>query len=69
MTPTSCFTKCRLHGREREMRRVTELLLSDEASCCDVYSVVPIVGPAGVGKTSLAQHIFGDGGHQLEVRH
>uniref|UniRef100_K3Y569 Uncharacterized protein n=2 Tax=Setaria italica TaxID=4555 RepID=K3Y569_SETIT len=47
MTPTSCFTKCRLHGREREMRRVTELLLSDEASCCDVYSVVPIVGPAG----------------------
>nr|TKW05394.1 hypothetical protein SEVIR_7G172650v2 [Setaria viridis] len=60
MTPTSCFTKCRLHGRERDMRRVTELLLSDEASCSDVYSVVSIVGPAGVGKTSLAQHIFGD---------
>jgi hypothetical protein len=40
------------------MRRVTEMLLSDEASCCDVYSVVPIVGPAGVGKTSVAQHIY-----------
>ncbi|RLM75535.1 hypothetical protein C2845_PM15G14150 [Panicum miliaceum] len=60
MTPTSCLMKCRLHGRERDMRRVTEMLLSDEASCCDVYSVVPIVGPAGVGKTSLAQHIYND---------
>nr|CAB3487620.1 unnamed protein product [Digitaria exilis] len=60
MTPSSCLMKCRLHGRERDLRRVTELLLSDEASCCDVYSAVPIVGPAGVGKTSLAQHIFND---------
>lgn len=60
MTPTSCLTKCRLYGRERDVSRVTDLLLSDEASCSDVYSVVPIVGPAGVGKTSLAQHIYGD---------
>ncbi|CAN6235606.1 unnamed protein product [Urochloa humidicola] len=61
MTPTSCLTKCRLHGREQDVKRVTQLLSSDEATCCDVvYSVVPIVGPAGVGKTSLAQHIYNE---------
>ncbi|KAL6903514.1 hypothetical protein ACP4OV_004327 [Aristida adscensionis] len=60
MTPTSCLMKCRLHGRERDKRQVTELLLSDEANCCGVYSVVPVVGPAGVGKTSLVQHIYND---------
>ncbi|KAF8704140.1 hypothetical protein HU200_031631 [Digitaria exilis] len=52
MTPSSCLMKCRLHGREWDLRRVTEMLLSDEESCCDVFSVVPIVGPAGVGKTT-----------------
>lgn len=60
ITPTSCLMKCRLHGRERDKRRVTELLLSDEANCCSVYSVVPVVGPAGVGKTSLVQHIYNE---------
>ncbi|CAD6263072.1 unnamed protein product [Miscanthus lutarioriparius] len=60
MTPTSGLMKCRLHGRERDRRQVVELLLSGEANCYDVYSVVPIVGPAGVGKTSLAQHIYND---------
>ncbi|CAL5026478.1 unnamed protein product [Urochloa decumbens] len=60
MTPTSCLTKCRLHGRERDMSRVTQMLLSNEANCCDVYSVVPIVGPGAVGKTSLAQHIYNE---------
>ena len=62
MTPTSGLMKCRLHGRERDRRRVVELLLSGEANCYDVYSVVPIVGPAGVGKTSLAQHVYNDEG-------
>ncbi|KAL6652399.1 hypothetical protein ACP70R_011324 [Stipagrostis hirtigluma subsp. patula] len=60
MTPTSCLMKCRLHGRERDKRQVTELLFSDEANCSGVYSVVPVVGPAGVGKTSLVQHIYND---------
>jgi hypothetical protein len=60
ITPTSCLTKCRLHGRQRDKRQVTELLLSEEAEYSGVYSVVPVVGPAGVGKTSLVQHIYND---------
>ncbi|GJN27061.1 hypothetical protein PR202_gb15044 [Eleusine coracana subsp. coracana] len=60
MTPTSCLTKCRLHGRQRDKRQVTELLFSEEADYTGVYSVVPVVGPAGVGKTSLVQHIYND---------
>ncbi|TVU14046.1 hypothetical protein EJB05_37491, partial [Eragrostis curvula] len=60
MMPTTSSKKCRLHGREVDKRRVIDLLSSDEASCSDVYSVVPVVGPAGVGKTSLVQDIYND---------
>ncbi|KAK3144953.1 hypothetical protein QOZ80_4AG0320300 [Eleusine coracana subsp. coracana] len=61
MMPTSCLMKChRLHGRELDKRRVVDLLSSDKANCSDVYSVVPVVGPAGVGKTSLVQDIYND---------
>uniref|UniRef100_A0A0D3FXW4 Uncharacterized protein n=1 Tax=Oryza barthii TaxID=65489 RepID=A0A0D3FXW4_9ORYZ len=60
LTPTSCLTKCSLHGRERDKKQVIKLLLSDEYNCQGVYSVVPIVGAAGVGKTSLVQHIYND---------
>uniref|UniRef100_A0A0D9W746 Uncharacterized protein n=1 Tax=Leersia perrieri TaxID=77586 RepID=A0A0D9W746_9ORYZ len=30
LTPTSCLTKCRLHGREWDKRQVLKLLLSDK---------------------------------------
>ncbi|KAF0894416.1 hypothetical protein E2562_038952 [Oryza meyeriana var. granulata] len=60
LTPTNCLTKCRLRGRERDKRQVLKLLLTDESNCQGVNSAVPIVGPAGVAKTSLVQHIYND---------
>jgi NB-ARC domain len=57
-TPTSSFPKCKLLGREKEMNDVIELLISDNAGNECVFSTIPVVGMAGVGKTTLAQHLF-----------
>ncbi|KAJ3670297.1 hypothetical protein LUZ60_010621 [Juncus effusus] len=57
---SSSYAKSELLGREKDMNKVTELLLSDDISNGSVYSVIPIVGMAGVGKTALTQHIYQD---------
>jgi hypothetical protein len=52
--PTSSLSSGKLYGREGDLHRLFELLLSED---CDsrVFSVVSIVGMAGVGKTAVVQ--------------
>ncbi|KAJ3680025.1 hypothetical protein LUZ60_016303 [Juncus effusus] len=59
--PTQCssFPTSQLQGRKQDMKKLTEWLSSDDAND-GVYSVIPIVGMAGVGKTTLVQNLYHD---------
>ncbi|KAG6469332.1 putative disease resistance RPP13-like protein 1 [Zingiber officinale] len=63
---TSPFLICKVLGREKEQKRITELLLrstDESASASDndsSFSVIPLVGIGGVGKTTLAQLVYED---------
>ncbi|KAK3154655.1 hypothetical protein QOZ80_2BG0193470 [Eleusine coracana subsp. coracana] len=57
--PTSSLSSGELYGREDDLQRLLELLLSGECGG-HVFTVVSVVGMAGVGKTALVQHACGD---------
>ncbi|KAG1371171.1 putative disease resistance protein RGA4 [Cocos nucifera] len=55
--PTSSIVDdSRVYGRKNEKRKLRELLLCSE----DRFSVIPIIGMGGVGKTTLAQLVYND---------
>lgn len=58
--PTTCLVdeSC-VYGRLDDRKKFVELVLMDEISN-DKIGVIPIVGMAGVGKTTLAQLIYND---------
>ena len=57
--PTTCLIDEPVHGRDDEKKIIKDLLLKDEAGESN-FAVIPIVGIGGLGKTTLAQLVYGD---------
>nr|ALO70119.1 NBS-LRR-like resistance protein [Oryza sativa] len=46
-----------LYGRDAVMKRIIDSIT--QGTCCEEYlTVLPIIGPGGIGKTTLIQHIY-----------
>jgi hypothetical protein len=49
------ITEPKLYGRDSQKKIVVDEIVNSE--CCDL-TVLPIVGPGGIGKTTFTQHIY-----------
>ncbi|KAI4353125.1 hypothetical protein L6164_002096 [Bauhinia variegata] len=56
---TSIITQSQVYGRDVDKEKVIDFLIG-ESSNSEALSVYTIVGTAGLGKTTLAQHVFND---------
>ncbi|CAL5330328.1 unnamed protein product [Camellia sinensis] len=56
---TTSLKEPQIHGRTEDMKQIIELLLGD-APTGKIFDVIPIVGMGGIGKTTVAQHIYND---------
>ncbi|KAJ4723923.1 Disease resistance protein [Melia azedarach] len=56
---SSVPTERAVYGRDEDKANILKLVLSDEPSDAN-FRVIPIVGMAGVGKTTLAREVYND---------
>jgi hypothetical protein len=59
LAPTSLVNEAHICGREKDKDAMLELLLNEYFSGTDV-SMIPILGMAGMGETTLGQLLFND---------
>ncbi|GKV45212.1 hypothetical protein SLEP1_g52320 [Rubroshorea leprosula] len=67
--PTSSLPDSHVYGRETDKVAVLQKLLNNESSS-QGYSVIPIVGMGGIGKTTLAKNVYnevGQGSFELKA--
>ncbi|KAL9460176.1 hypothetical protein AB3S75_003391 [Citrus x aurantiifolia] len=57
---TSLMNEAEVHGREIEKKEIVELLLRDDLRNDGGFSVLPIVGMGGLGKSTLARLVYND---------
>uniref|UniRef100_A0A0E0LJ95 NB-ARC domain-containing protein n=1 Tax=Oryza punctata TaxID=4537 RepID=A0A0E0LJ95_ORYPU len=60
LVPSSSLPRGEIEGRERDFQRVTDLVCRCKPDGGRNYAIVANVGMAGVGKTSLVQHVVGE---------
>ncbi|GLT56945.1 hypothetical protein SLA2020_299570 [Shorea laevis] len=57
--PSTPLLEQHVYGRENDKEAILQILLNDEGNH-EPYSVIPIVGMGGIGKTTLARLIYND---------
>ncbi|KAL3748932.1 hypothetical protein ACJRO7_010078 [Eucalyptus globulus] len=58
--PSTCLSETQFFGREKEEEQILELLTGEAKNGNTTFSIVPIVGMGGIGKTALAQRLYND---------
>ncbi|ESR55244.1 hypothetical protein CICLE_v10018499mg [Citrus x clementina] len=57
---SSVPTERAVYGRDEDKARILEMVLSDDPTADANFCVIPIVGMAGAGKTTLAREVYND---------